>query len=531
MVSVDKTSPDRRTPRNPQREATSQRVREARERLSHGYGAKPEFQHELLLKFVKNEISAQLTIPLLTTIIALAMAFWAPIEEVAVWFALVMVGRYVLMRACHLFDRTSIHDIDVTAWKKKLIRVEVLYGCAWACVAFVGIDSPDQSAHVFVFATLIVVLTIRLLFASTVLQIVYAGTIPMTVALAGRFIIQNDPFYWAMALMAVGIHIYFMFLAKGLHATVAAMLEYRGEKDLLIAELEKASSISDESRRRAEEANVAKSRFLATMSHELRTPLNAILGFSEVMKAELLGPLENETYRGYADNIHSSGTHLLQLINEILDLSRIEAGKHELFEESVSLIDVAEDCHVLLRLRADNKKIQFIEKFDESLPPLWADERALRQVILNLLSNAIKFTPSGGIVTLEIGNTDNGDQFISVSDTGPGIPAEEIPKVLQAFGQGSLAHENAEGGTGLGLPIVQSLIELHGGEFELKSELRVGTVVRATIPSARVLAPLEPLQPLGRERHRFTRSKPDRSEQAQAHPETDGHPIRQASIA
>lgn len=508
---------------------TSERVREAREQLSNGYGAKPEFQHELMLKFVHNEISAQLTIPLLTTIIALAMAFWAPLEEVVLWFIIVVTGRYVLMRSCHQFARTSIHNVNIAAWRQRLIRVELLYGVAWACVAFVGLRSPDQSAHVFVFATLIVVLTIRLLFASTVLPIVYAGTIPMTVALAGRFIFQNDPFYWAMASMAVGIHIYFMFLAKGLHATVAAMLEFRGEKDLLIAELEEASSISDESRRRAEAANVAKSSFLATMSHELRTPLNAILGFSEVMKSELLGPLRNETYRGYADNIHASGTHLLHLINEILDLSRIEAGKHELTEEAVKLVEVAAECHVLLRLRAENKKIQLVERLEPNLPPLWADERALRQVILNLLSNAIKFTPNGGTVTLEIRQSKNGDQVISVSDTGPGIPAEEIPKVLQAFGQGSLAHTTTEGGTGLGLPIVRSLVELHGGEFELESELRIGTVARATIPSSRVLSPLEPLQPLGHERHRAHTPERAASDTRTVQPELRRHSIREVS--
>ncbi len=487
VLSETSTGDTNAAPRIIQREATRLRVQEARERLANGYGAKPEFQHELLLKFANNEISAQITIPLLTTIIALAMAFWAPIEEVALWWCVVMGGRYMLMRACTQFARAPIHNMDIAAWRNRLIRAEALYGTTWACVALVAFNSPNQSVHVFVFATLIVVLTIRLLFASTVLPIVNAGTIPMTIALVIRFVLQNDPFYWAMALMALGIHTYFLFLAKGLHATVSAMLEYRGEKDLLVAELEKASSISDEARRRAEEANVAKSQFLATMSHELRTPLNAILGFSEVMKSELMGPLHNETYKGYADNIHSSGTHLLHLINEILDLSRIEAGKHELVEEPVFLLDVANDCHVLLRLRAEAKKIQLVEDFIPDLPQVWIDERAIRQVILNLLSNAIKFTPSGGTVTLTIGRHRNGDQFIRVTDTGPGIPAEEIPKVLQAFGQGSLAHTNAEGGTGLGLPIVRSLIELHGGQFSLESELRVGTVAHATIPHSRTI--------------------------------------------
>ena len=145
------------------------------------------------------------------------------------------------------------------------------------------------------------------------------------------------------------------------------MLEFRAEKDALIAELEEEKSISDEARRRAEAANIAKSRFLATMSHELRTPLNAILGFSEVMKAELLGPMQNDNYKEYAGNIHDSGRHLLHLINEILDLSRIEAGRYELHEEPVRLADVVEDCQRLLKLRAESKGLQIVLEFERPI--------------------------------------------------------------------------------------------------------------------------------------------------------------------
>ncbi len=268
------------------------------------------------------------------------------------------------------------------------------------------------------------------------------------------------------------------------------MFELRAEKDDLIAKLEEAKAISDEARRRAEAANAAKSRFLATMSHELRTPLNAILGFSEVMKSEVMGPLSNPVYKEYAANIHQSGTHLLKLINEILDLSRIEAGRYELNEEPIRLVNVVDDCHRLLKLRAESKEQQIIEDFDENLPQIWADERALRQVCLNLLSNALKFTPRGGIITLSVGSTDDGGQYFSVRDTGPGIPQEEIPKVLQAFGQGSLAQKSAEGGTGLGLSIVQSLVELHGGTLELRSEVGKGTDVIVHLPRKRVLQPV-----------------------------------------
>jgi two-component system cell cycle sensor histidine kinase PleC len=275
------------------------------------------------------------------------------------------------------------------------------------------------------------------------------------------------------------------------------MLEYRAEKDLLIAELATAKSISDESRRRAEEANLAKSRFLATMSHELRTPLNAILGFSEIIEKELLGPVGHPNYKVYVGDIHTSGQHLLTLINEILDLSRIEAGRYELNEEAISLVGIASECHRLLQLKASSKNIAIVEDYSRGLPQLWADERAVRQVALNLLSNAIKFTPSGGEIRIKVGQAPDGGQYLSIRDNGPGIPEAEIPIVLSSFGQGSLARKSAERGAGLGLPIVQALMQTHDGRFELKSKLREGTEVIATFPQSRVMEALPPIEEPG----------------------------------
>jgi two-component system cell cycle sensor histidine kinase PleC len=394
--------------------------------------------------------------------------------------------------------------VRVDKWREVFVSLELASGIAWAGMAVVGLGATDAISHVFVLASLIVVLAIRMTFASAVMTILYVGTIPMTLAVCVRLLLQGHPFYLAMAAMAVGLHVYFVFLAKGLNSTALAMLEFRAEKDALIAEIEEEKSISDEARRRAEAANVAKSRFLATMSHELRTPLNAILGFSEVMKSQLLGPIENASYREYADSIHDSGRHLLQLINEILDLSRIEAGRYELNEEAVRLAEIVEDCHRLLALRADSKGLQVVLDFARGLDQLWADERAIRQICLNLMSNALKFTPRGGRITLSVAATADGGQTLIIKDTGPGIPKEEIPRVMQAFGQGSLAHQTAEGGTGLGLPIVQSLVSLHGGTFELRSELRKGTEAVVCFPKGRVLRTMPPLQPLGQERHRRT---------------------------
>ncbi len=488
-------------------------VKAARERLTNGSQLKPEFEYELLQMFARNELDAQIAIPLLACTFMLASMFWAPIIEACAWFGLLILAKWPMVRACKRFQSLVAADVDVAEWRTRFIRLEFMNGIVWGGMALVGADTTNAVSHVFVFAALVVLLAIRMTFASAVLTLLYVGTIPMTIALCIRLAWQAHPFYLAMIFMAIGLHAYFIFLAKRqLHATAIAMLEFRAEKDALIAELEEAKANSDEARHRAEAANVAKSRFLATMSHELRTPLNAVVGFSEVMKTELLGPMQNRSYLEYSNNIFDSGRHLLHVINEILDLSRIEAGHYELNEEPIHLADVVEDCHRLLKLRAESKGLTVEQDFAPQLEPIWADERALRQICLNLMSNALKFTPRGGRITLSVANTGDGGQSLIVRDTGPGIPKDEIPRVMQAFGQGSLAHQTAEGGTGLGLPIVQSLVELHGGSFELQSELRKGTSAMVRLPKARVLQTMPPLQPLGQERHRqMSRSSPSAS--------------------
>jgi two-component system cell cycle sensor histidine kinase PleC len=484
------------------REAVQAHIRELRARLSQGTELKPEFEYELLSMFVRNELSARVTLPLLAVLFSLASMFWAPVLQASAWLATVISMKFFMIAACRKFLAQPRGEVRVDVWRRKFIWLELVSGIAWSGMAVVGLGAADAASHVFMLTSLIVLLAIRMTFASAVMSILYAGTVPMTLAVCARLLMLGHPFYLAMAAMAVGLHVYFIFLAKGLNSTALAMLEFRAEKDALVAEIEEEKSISDEARRRAEAANVAKSRFLATMSHELRTPLNAILGFSEVMKGELLGPVQNANYKEYAANIHDSGRHLLQLINEILDLSRIEAGRYELHEEPVRLCEIVEDCLRLLQLRAESKGLQVVLDFSKRLEQIWADERAIRQICLNLMSNALKFTPRGGRITLIVAATPEGGQTLIVKDTGPGIPKEEIPRVMQAFGQGSLAHQTAEGGTGLGLPIVQNLVSLHGGTFELRSELRKGTEAVVRLPQSRVLRTMPPLQPLGQERHR-----------------------------
>ena len=481
-----------------------------RERLTHGTEHKPEFEYELLTMFARNETSAPFAMPALCFIFYITSMFWASFAEATTWIAIVSISRVYMLDQCRRLLSIPRTEVNVGQWRRHFNRIELVNGLALAAFALIGIsmdghhgNSPATfSSHVFIFATLMVVLAIRMTFASTLPRLFLAGTVPMTAAVAVRLFSLGDPFYFALASMAIGIHVFFVYLARGLHSTALAMVEFRAEKDNLISELEEATAISDEARRRAEAANKAKSRFLATMSHELRTPLNAIMGFSEVMENELLGPIGSDVYREYAHNIYQSGDHLLCIINEILDLSRIEAGRYDLNEETIRLTDVAEDCERLVKIKADAKSLTIVQDFAPDLAQVWADPRALRQICLNLLSNALKFTPKGGRITILVGHTEDGGQFLTVADTGPGIPKDEIPRVLQAFGQGSLAHETAEGGTGLGLPIVQNLIQLHGGTFDLQSELRKGTEVTVTLPPQRVLHTISPLQPLGEERHR-----------------------------
>lgn len=237
----------------------------------------------------------------------------------------------------------------------------------------------------------------------------------------------------------------------------------------------------------AEIASRAKSEFLAHMSHELRTPLNAIIGFSQMMQAELFGELGHPSYRDYTGDILASGTHLLNVINDILDISKIEAGELELSESKVDVMSLISSTFKMLQSRADLAEITLVTNSTASTPRLQGDELRLKQVLLNLMTNAIKFTPKSGQVTVSVQTADDGDMIWYVSDTGIGISATDIERVLKPFEQareGSLlSHE----GTGLGLYLSQSLAKLHGGLLTIESEPRVGTTVSIRFPQSRVV--------------------------------------------
>jgi PAS domain S-box-containing protein len=249
-----------------------------------------------------------------------------------------------------------------------------------------------------------------------------------------------------------------------------------------------AETVMREAKEAAEAANRSKSEFLANVSHELRTPLNAIIGFSEVMEHEMFGKLGNEHYRDYARDIRLSGAHLLEVINDILDLAKVEAGKVELQEQSIDVGKVTEATVRLVRERASGRNIDVSIRLPDNLPRLWGDERKIKQILINLLSNAVKFTPEGGSVTVSADRSTADGIQIAVSDTGIGIPREALETVLQPFGQVDSALSRKHAGTGLGLPLTKSLVELHGGRLDLESELGKGTTVTVRFPPERLVA-------------------------------------------
>ena len=492
-TSTDKIIVDKsRSQRN---RAVSKAVRATRERLQTATGISPFFEREMLLLHLDSALQSAIAMPVLISLVTVVGVYLTEEPGLIAWSLLALslhaIGVLVARRA----RGQEITADMVSRWRRRFVMAQMLMGIAWATFALQDCGPCSGSSFEFYKGTALLVALAATAMATLMLRnaVMYAF-LPTVVVLAATSAVSRDPVEVGMTAIISAALVFLVFITHRLRQMSAQLLSSQSEKDDLIAELEVAKSMSDEARRRAEEANLAKSRFLASMSHELRTPLNAILGFSEVMSTEVLGPLNNPTYKEYTSDIHRSGQHLLNLINEILDLSRIEAGKYDLTEDAIHLVDITEDCIGMVQLRARAKKITITEQFENGMPAIWADEKAMRQVVLNLLSNAVKFTPQGGEVSVKAGWTAGGGQYLSIRDNGPGIPEEEIPIVLSAFGQGSIAIKSAEQGTGLGLPIVQAILAKHNGEFILRSKLREGTEAIAILPAKRVLSSLPPVE-------------------------------------
>jgi len=262
-----------------------------------------------------------------------------------------------------------------------------------------------------------------------------------------------------------------------------------------VTERKEAEAAMSYARVQAEISSRTRMEFLANMSHELRTPLNAVIGFSEIIKDEVMGPLEIKVYKEYAQDIYDSGNYLLKIISEILEVSKIETGNRELNVSNFKLIKAVKACMTIMTSRIDQAGVDLKIELPEDLPELLAEELGFKQIMLNLIGNAIKFTPQGGKVSVTAAVQPTGEMHIDIIDNGIGMSPDEIKKALQPFGKVDTTFSGMKAGTGLGLTIVESLVKLHGGELKLISQKGAGTTARVIMPASRVLMDATPAAP------------------------------------
>ncbi len=415
--------------------------------------------------------------PVMTSVIAGGLAVWSPWLPLLLWWAVMNVSALATRRFLAACLAAPMKPSALKAATLRFFWVNTAQMIVFVAVAPIGYPAAEPMGQAMVMlvlaATMASVSSItgpcRPIFISDMLPICIVATVT-PVALSGW---EGLPPAVLAALFALLMYDN----AKGAYAIAENALKLNDQNEALIAKLR----ASDQ----------AKSAFLANMSHELRTPLNAILGFSEVMKDEMLGPIGGTRYKSYAGDIHASGQHLLGLVNDILDLARIESGRVELSDDHLSISRIVGSSFTLFQLQAERAGVSLRTDIDGDVVVRW-DQRSARQIVLNLMSNALKFTPAGGSITISASSTASG-VALTFGDTGCGIAPELHETIFESFGQGR--HELAvqEKGTGLGLAIVKGLVELQGGRLTVESAVGKGAAFTIHIPPDRVIA-VEPLK-------------------------------------
>jgi two-component system cell cycle sensor histidine kinase PleC len=409
------------------------------------------WQRDLLVMFLKNQIRVAPAMPILALLLAITTIQWVPIAISAGWFIAALTCQGIQVYLCRMYFQVDRSKEDPRDWIGMLSASELLTGVCWALPLFLFWDSAASLQQIYIVASVMAVIAVRLLIVNSFMPVLIAGTGVLTVGVALRCVWEQQVLYMALGCTIIALEAFFLMVARNLQETARDMLIFKAQKDNLIEALRAEKERAEMEKKKAEDANMAKSAFLATMSHELRTPLNAIMGFSEVLKREMFGPLQVPAYKGYADDIHHSGHYLLTLINDILDLSRIEAGRRDLQDEPLSVLVAVEEVNHLLLMKAEEKKLDVHVDVAASLPKLMADKRGLNQILINLMSNAIKFTPVGGELCVRAARTATGGLAISVRDNGPGIPEAALHRLQQT----EPATDNAP--RGMGLSIVGAL--------------------------------------------------------------------------
>ena len=413
----------------------------------------------------------------LATVFAIAAiaAQWHDLARVAIFTvtgAVCSVVAHVLFLRAAEYSKTPQTYRAANAY---YMAHSVFVVAAMAVVGIIWIPG-ELAPNVFVLLVLVVCATVRIAHQ--------AAHLPSALLSIGYFIVgiglclsEGTVLHALMVVLGIVVAAMLVELCWRMCATVEAMLKLgQSERALLVEQQRLVNELR--------QASNAKSQFMARMSHELRTPLNSVIGFSDVILGESSGPIGAPIYVEYLKHINDSGAHLLRLINDILDLSKIEAGRYVLREGLVEAREVIDDAHTMLQIKAQDAGVTLVNAVAPGIV-LSADELAVRQIAINLASNAVKFTPAGGTVTWTSEMRADGGVALHVEDTGCGIPPKDLDWVFEPFGQSASGYDAHERGTGLGLPIVRSLMELHGGQAEIRSTVGKGTIVTIAFPAAR----------------------------------------------
>jgi signal transduction histidine kinase len=437
-----------------------------------------------------------------------AVVLWIdlPASLVLSWAGLAALAHGAALALWHVY-RTAPLPSDPKPWLWRCALGALAVGVVWGSLAIAvlaGASSAESLVYAAAFAIMAGAAVALSVYAPAVNAVIWPVAVPLSLVSGW----MGDPAHLTLAVLLPLFAAAMSVLGRHLNRLRAEAVAARSERDRMAVELTASNSrlatsdaelaranqrlvIADgdlvRAHAEAEAASRAKSEFLANMSHELRTPLNAIIGFAEVIERETFGPTGSR-YREYASDIHGSGRHLLQVINDILDLSKVEAGQMLLHEARLDPALVMQGCVRLIRPRASKSSVRLYMAFDPNLPVLLADEARLRQIGLNLLSNAVKFTKAGGRVSISTGLDSAGGITISVADTGIGMTEDEIRIALEPFRQVTSSLSRTNEGTGLGLPLTKTLVELHGGRLDIASAPGRGTTVTVTFPPSRSLA-------------------------------------------
>jgi two-component system cell cycle sensor histidine kinase PleC len=421
---------------------------------------------------------AQVPTPMWTLAIALAVSQLPALGGIALKQAMILplvAGTVTLLAArfvAHYRRETAAHSTQekLEPWFGRFIGLQIVISAAWGLTPWLFWQSGNLYNHLFLGAACTGILAWLILTRVSHIDMFMASVVPMLALTVSRFLFAGGTLDIIAAIGVTGFAAQAFYDGRRLTRRIDEDSRLRFEVEDLARELEEARDEALRKRFEAETANASKTAFLANMSHELRTPLNAILGFSEIIAKECFGAVGSPRYIEYAGDIHSSGAHLLSLINDLLDVAKIEAGRMEIQPEPLDAAKAMESALKLVGAKAREHGQALVIEAASDAGELYADERALKQILINLVSNAVKFTPEGGRITVLGSRARTGGFQIMVEDNGPGIPREKLDRIFKPFSQVDNRYDRQGGGTGLGLALVRGLAELHGGRAWLESE-------------------------------------------------------------